>query len=145
MPSTREILDQMFVNLVKVKLDQDILEKMIPVVDGLIERLRGGLDPLSEQSWNRLRIALAGMLAHGWALGMNPFNSPNLYCDGDPVEVRVSRDILVPLSVLKSLRYVKKDGRGRVEKALFEPGAEVRVKEQIDLILRDIEKRHWKE
>jgi hypothetical protein len=27
----------------------------------------------------------------------------------------------------------------------FEPGAEVRVKEQIDLMLRDIEKKHWKE
>lgn len=145
MPSTREILDQMFVNLVKVKLDQDILEKMIPVVDGLLERLRGGLDPQTEQSWNRLRIALAGMLAHGWALGMNPFNSPNAYCDGDKVEVRVSRDILVPIEVLKSLRYVKKDGRGRVEKALFEPGSDVRVKEQIDIILRDIEKKHWKE
>jgi hypothetical protein len=145
MPSTREILDQMFVNLVKVKLDQDILEKMIPVVDGLLERLRGGLDAQSEQSWNRLRIALAGMLAHGWALGMNPFNSPNQYNDGEKVEVRVSRDILVPIEVLKSLRYVKKDGRGRVEKALFEPGAEVRIKEQIDLMLRDIEKKHWKE
>jgi hypothetical protein len=145
MPSTREILDQMFVNLVKVKLDQDILEKMIPVVDGLLERLRGGLDPQSEQSWNRLRIALAGMLAHGWALGMNPFNSPNQYNDGEKVEVRVSRDILVPIEGLKSLRYVKKDGRGRVEKALFEPGAEVRIKEQIDLMLRDIEKKHWKE
>jgi hypothetical protein len=145
MPSTREILDQMFVNLVKIKLDSDILEKMIPVVDGLLERLRGGLDPQTEQSWNRLRIALAGMLAHGWALGMNPFNSPNRYSDGDKVEVRVSRDILVPIEVLKSLRYVKKDGRGRVEKALFEPSAEVRIKEQIDLMLRDIEKKHWKE
>jgi hypothetical protein len=85
------------------------------------------------------------MLAHGWALGMNPFNSPSRYSDGDKVEVRVSRDILVPIEVLKSLRYVKKDGRGRVEKALFEPSAEVRIKEQIDLMLRDIEKKHWKE
>ena len=68
MPNTREILDQMFVNLVKVKVDQDTLEKMVPVVDGLLERLRGGLNLESEQAWNRLRIALAGMLAHGWAL-----------------------------------------------------------------------------
>jgi hypothetical protein len=145
MPNTREILDQMFVNLVKVKLDEDILEKMIPVVDGLLERLRGGLNLESEQSWNRLRIALAGMLAHGWALGMNPFNSPNRHVDGEGVEVRVSRDILVPIEVLKSLRYVKRDGRGRVEKALFEPGAEVRVREQIDIMLREIEDKHWKE
>jgi hypothetical protein len=145
MPNTREILDQMFVNLVKVKLDPDILEKMVPVVDGLMERLRGGLNLDTDQAWNRLRIALAGMLAHGWALGMNPFNSPNSHCDGDSVEVRVSRDILVPIEVLKSLRYVKRDEMGRIQKALFEPSAEVRVKEQIDLMLRDIEHKHWKE
>ena len=34
---------------------------------------------------------------------------------------------------------------GRIEKALFEPSAEVRIKEQIDLMLRDIEHKHWKE
>lgn len=145
MPNTREILDQMFINLVKVKLDADILEKMVPVVDGLLERLRGGLEIESEQSWNRLRIALAGMLAHGWALGMNPFNSPNTHIDGDRVEVRVSRDILVPNEVLKSLRYVKRDDKGRIEKALFEPSAEARIKEQIDIMLRTIEKKHWKD
>jgi len=145
MPNTRDILDQMFVNLVKVKLDPDILDKMVPVVDGLMDRLRGGLNLESDQAWNRLRIALAGMLAHGWALGMNPFNSPNQHCDGDPLEVRVSRDILVPIEVLKALRYVKRDELGRIEKALFEPSAEVRIKEQIDLILRDIEDKHWKE
>lgn len=145
MPNTREILDQMFINLVKVKLDADILEKMVPVVDGLLERLRGGLEIESEQSWNRLRIALAGMLAHGWALGMNPFNSPNTHVDGDRVEVRVSRDILVPNEVLKSLRYVKRDEKGRIEKALFEPSAEARIKEQIDIMLRTIEKKHWKD
>ena len=67
-------------------------------------------------------------------------NSPNAHCDGERVEVRVSRDILVPIEVLKSLRYVKRDGLGRIEKALFEPSAEIRIKEQIDLMLRDIEK-----
>ena len=34
---------------------------------------------------------------------------------------------------------------GRFGDQLFEPGAEVRIKEQIDLMLRDIEKKHWKE
>jgi hypothetical protein len=32
---------------------------------------------------------------------------------------------------------------GRIEKAFFEPSAEVRVKEQIDKILSEISKRHW--
>jgi len=145
MADTREILDQMFVNLVKVRLDPDIMEKMVPVVDGLLERLRGGLDLETEQAWNRLRIALAGMLAHGWALGMNPFNTPNQHIDGEKVEVRVSRDILVPIEVLKALRYVKRDNMGRIEKALFEPSAEARIREQIDLMLREIEKKHWRD
>ncbi len=76
---------------------------------------------------------------------MNPFNSPTHHCDGDRVEVRVSRDILVPIEVIKSLRYVKRDEMGRIEKALFEPSAEMRVKELINLMLRDVEQKHWKE
>jgi hypothetical protein len=76
---------------------------------------------------------------------MNPFNSPNTHLDGDRVEVRVSRAILVPNDVLKSLRYVKRDDKGRIEKALFEPSAEARIKEQIDIMLRTIEKKHWKD
>ncbi|MDP6528097.1 MAG: hypothetical protein QGI43_00185 [Gemmatimonadota bacterium] len=145
MPDTREVVHQMFLNLVKIRLDPDTIDRMVPVVDGLMERLRGSLDLESDPDWNRLRIALAGMLAHGWAMGMNPFNSPNQHSDGEAVEVRVSRDILIPMEVLKALRYVKKDSLGRVEKALFEPGTEVRAREQIDIILREVEKKHWKE
>ena len=145
MTATNEIIQQMFINLAKLRLETEIVERMSPVVDGLIQRLKGNLDLSTDEGWNRLRIALCGMLAHGWALGMNPFNSPNAHCDGDRVEVRVSRDILVPIEVLKSLRYVKRDGMGRIEKALFEPSAEVRIKEQIDIMLRDIETKHWKE
>jgi hypothetical protein len=58
--------------------------------------------------------------------------------------VRVSRDILAPLEVLKAIRYVKKDDLGRIQKVLFEPSAETRVKEQIDKILKEIELKHWK-
>jgi len=143
MANSREVLDQMFVNLVKVKLDQDVLDKMVPVVDGLIERLRGGLNLDTEQGWNRLRIALAGMLAHGWAMGMHPYNNPKANADGTPLEVRVSKDILLPIEALQSLRYIKKDDLGRIEKAFFEPSAEVKAKEQIDRILSEIAKKHW--
>jgi hypothetical protein len=83
------------------------------------------------------------MLAHGWAIGMNPFNNPKVKADGTPLEVRVSRDILISMEALKSLRYVKKDTLGRVEKAFFEPSAEARIKEQIERILREIAKKHW--
>ncbi len=144
MTATNEIIQQMFVNLTKLRLEPEIVDRMSPVVDGLIQRLKGNLDLTSDEGWNRLRIALCGMLAHGWALGMSPFNSPEENVDGDAIEVRVSRDILAPLEVLKSIRYVKKDEHGRIQKVLFEPSAETKVKEQIDRILKDVEFKHWK-
>jgi hypothetical protein len=144
MTATNDIIHQMFVNLAKLRLEPEIVDRMGPVVDGLIQRLKGNLDLSTEEGWNRLRIALCGMLAHGWALGMSPFNSPETNVDGDAIEVRVSRDILAPLEVLKAIRYVKKDDLGRIQKVLFEPSAETRVKEQIDNILKEIELKHWK-
>jgi len=145
MTQTREIISQMFVNLAKLRLEADVVDRMAPVVDGLIQRLRGNIDLSTEEGWNRLRIALCGMLAHGWALGMSPFNSPDENVDGEPLEVRVSKDILTPLEVLKSIRYAKKDSPGRIQKVLFEPSGETLAKEQIDRILQDIESKHWKE
>ena len=145
MTPTSDIVQQMFINLAKLRLEPEIIERITPVVDGLMQRLKGNLDLSTEEGWNRLRIALCGMLAHGWALGMSPFNSPDENVDGDPIEVRVSRDILAPLEVLKSIRYAKKDSHGRIQKVLFEPSAEVRAKEQIDKILREVEQKHWKE
>ena len=76
-------------------------------------------------------------------MGMHPFNSPKRKADGAPLEVRVSKDILLPIEALQSLRYIKKDELGRIEKAFFEPSAEVKVKEQIDRILSEIAKKHW--
>ncbi|RPJ42963.1 MAG: hypothetical protein EHM19_09605 [Candidatus Latescibacterota bacterium] len=144
MTATSDIIHQMFVNLAKLRLEPEIVERMSPVVDGLIQRLKGNLDLSTEEGWNRLRIALCGMLAHGWALGMSPFNSPETNVDGETIEVRVSRDILAPIEVLKAIRYVKKDEHGRIQKVLFEPSADTKAKEQIDQILREIELKHWK-
>lgn len=144
MTATNDIIQQMFINLAKLRLEPEIIERMAPVVDGLIQRLKGNLDLSTDEGWNRLRIALCGMLAHGWALGMSPFNSPDANIDGNPIEVRVSRDILAPIEILKSIRYAKKDPQGRIQKVLFEPSAETRVKEQIDHILKEIEMKHWK-
>lgn len=145
MTQTREIISQMFVNLAKLRLEPEVVDKMAPVVDGLVLRLKGNIDLSTDEGWNRLRIALCGMLAHGWALGMSPFNSPDENVDGDSIEVRVSKDILTPIEVLKSIRYAKKDDRGRIQKVLFEPSAETLAKEQIDRILQDIETKHWKD
>jgi hypothetical protein len=143
MSETRKIVTHMFVNLTRLPLDDKVAKQAAAVVDGLIDKLTAEMPEVSKSDWRRLRIAFCGMLAHGWTMGMNPFNNPNVKADGKPVEVRVSKDILIPIEALKALRYVKKDNLGRVEKAFFEPSAEAKIKEQIDRILAEIAKKHW--
>jgi hypothetical protein len=143
MSDTSKILKHMFVNLTKLQLDEKVANQGASVVDGLIEKMRAEMPKVSKTDWHKLRIAFCGMLAHGWAMGMNPFNNPKMKADGAPLEVRVSKDILIPMEALKALRYVKRDDLGRVEKAFFEPSPEARVKEQIERILAEIAKKHW--
>jgi hypothetical protein len=143
MSETSKIVNHMFINLVKIPLSDRVTKQAAAVVDGLLEKLFAEMPDICEADWHKIRIALCGMLAHGWALGMNPFNNPKVTIDGNPLEVRVSRDILITMEALKSLRYVKKDKLGRVEKAFFEPSAEARVKEQIEKILAEIARKHW--
>jgi hypothetical protein len=143
MSETAKIISHMFVNLVKVPLDERVSRQAASVVDGLIAKLAVDMPHVSKADWHKMRIALCGMLAHGWNLGMHPYNSPRVTVDGGSLEVRVSKDILIPMEALKSLRYVKRDSMGRVEKAFFEPSAEAKIKEQIEKILAEIARKHW--
>ncbi len=143
MSETPKIVRHMFVNLARLPLDEKAAKQASSVVDGLIEKMQSELPSISKADWHKLRIAFCGMLAHGWAMGMHPFNNPKLKADSTPLEVRVSKDILLPIEALQSLRYIKKDDLGRVEKAFFEPSPEVKVKEQIDRILAEVAKKHW--
>ena len=83
------------------------------------------------------------MVVHGWGLGMHPDNNPNADQDQKPIEVKVCKDILVPMEHLKSLRYLKKDSYGRVKKVLFEPDQNARIRGQIDSILGEIASEKW--
>ena len=143
MSETPKIVRHMFINLTRLPLDEKSAKQASSVVDGLIAKMQTELPEVSKADWHKLRIAFCGMIAHGWAMGMHPFNNPKTKADGTPLEVRVSKDILLPIEALQSLRYIKKDDLGRVEKAFFEPSAEVKVKEQIDRILTEIAKKHW--
>ncbi|MBT4292763.1 hypothetical protein HOD41_08730, partial [bacterium] len=64
--------------------------------------------------------------------------SPANDTDGESLEVRVSKDILIPMNDLKSIRYIQKDSEGRVKKALFEPDQNIRIRNSIDEILAEI-------
>lgn len=143
MSDTAKLVNQMFVNLVRLRLDDRIAKQAAGVVDGVVEKVLCESPDATEETRRKLRIALCGMLAHGWALGMNPYNNPDITVERKPLEVRVSKDILISMEALKALRCVKKDKLGRVEKAFFEPSAESKVKERIDKILDEIARKHW--
>ena len=76
---------------------------------------------------------------------MHPFHNPSQDIDGKLLEVRASKDILVPVKDLKAIRYLKKDKYGRVRKALFEPDQNARVRGQIDSLLSEIAVNKWQE
>ena len=81
MSETPKIIKHMFVNLAKLVLDDKVAQQASAVVDGLIEKMQAELPGVSEVDWHKLRIAFGGMLAHGWAMGMHPFNNPATKAD----------------------------------------------------------------
>ena len=104
----------------------------------VIDRVGGNFDLDTVQGQNTFRALLCSMVVHGWGNGMHPYHNPGTNQDGNAVEVRVSKDILMSMEDLQSLRYVKKDDQGRVKQALFEPDHNVRIRQQIDEILIEI-------
>ncbi len=134
-------LKGIFARLLRSGLPQDRIDKLVPVVDGVLDRMQGNFDPETVQGQNMMRALLCSMVAHGWGLGMHPHNNPGLNLDGDAIEVRVCKDILLPMEDIKSLRYIKKDADGRVKKALFEPDQNARIRQHIESILSDVSQR----
>ncbi|MEE9270053.1 MAG: hypothetical protein V3V49_07310 [Candidatus Krumholzibacteria bacterium] len=140
-----KMLTEMFARLLNVEIGPRVLEKLVPVVEGVSDKVHGTLDLETVQGENTFRALICSMIVHGWGLGMHPDNNADHNLDGKPVEVKVCKDILVPIDTLKSIRYVKKDEYGRVKKALFEPDQNARIWTQIDDMLVRIAKEKWQE
>jgi hypothetical protein len=136
--NTDQILRTMFARLLQLEVDPRLEGRLSAVIDSVMERVTEKYDLETVQGQNTFRALLCSMVVHGWGNGMHPFNNPACDQDGQPVEVRVSKDILMAMEDLQSLRYVQKDDQGRVKKALFEPDQNVRVRQQIDDILGEI-------
>ncbi len=136
--NTDRILKAMFSRLLQIEVEPAVTEKLVLVVDGVMDRLRDNLDLETVQGQNTFRALVCSMIAHGWGMGMHPHNNPSRNLEGDAIEVKVSKDILMPMEDLQSLRYIKKDSDGRVRKALFEPDQNARIRQHIDTILSDI-------
>jgi hypothetical protein len=143
MSTTPKILNEMFGRLLGLQVGPQVTDKLTPVIDGVIEKVHGSLDLDTVQGQNTLRALICSMVVHGWGLGMHPDNNPSVDQETKPIEVKVCKDILVPMDHLKSLRYLKKDSYGRVKKVLFEPDQNARIRGQIDSILGEIASQKW--
>ena len=143
--NTDKILKTMFSRLLQMEIEPRMITKLSAVIDSVMERVGGNFDLETVQGQNTFRALLCSMVVHGWGNGMHPFHNPGQNLEGQAVEVRVSKDILMSMADLQSLRYVKKDAEGRVKKALFEPDQNVRVRQQIDDILAEISESKWQD
>ena len=143
--NTDRILRTMFTRLLQLEIDEGMTTKLCAVIDSVTERLGGNFDLETVQGQNTFRALLCSMVVHGWGNGMHPFHNPDENQGGDPVDVRVSKDILMSMADLQSLRYVNKDDQGRVKQALFEPDHNERVRQHIDDILAEISQNKWQD
>ncbi len=143
--NTDQILRTMFARLLQLEVDEKLESRLSAVIDSVMERVTSKFDLETVQGQNTFRALLCSMVVHGWGNGMHPYHNPTTNQDGHALEVRVSKDILMGMEDLQSLRYVKKDDQGRVKKALFEPDQNVRVRQQIDDILGEIAQDKWPE
>ena len=143
--NTDRILKTMFARLLQVEVDDAVVTKLCAVIDSVTDRVGGNFDLDTVQGQNTFRALLCSMVVHGWGNGMHPFHNPTVNQDGNPVEVRVSKDILMSMADIQALRYVKKDEQGRVKQALFEDDHNVRVRQQIDDILGEISQSKWRD
>jgi len=145
MSVVEKMLREMFARLINIEPSDQVIEKLIPVINGVTEKVNGQLDLETVQGQNTFRALICSMIAHGWGLGMHPDNNPVANLDDKPLEVKACKDILIPMDTLKSIRYVKKDQYGRVKKALFEPDQDARIWSSIDDMLGRLAKDKWQE
>jgi hypothetical protein len=142
---TEKMMKEMFARLLNIEVSPAVMEKLVPVIDGVTEKIDSQMSLDTVQGQNTFRALICSMIAHGWGLGMHPDNNPNANLDGKTLEAKVCKDILVPMETMKSIRYVKKDQYGRVRKALFEPDQNARIWGSIDEMLEKLAKEKWQE
>jgi hypothetical protein len=145
MEIAEKILREVFHRLLNTEPREEVLDKLRSVIDGMMEKFQDTFNLDTVQRQNTFKAVICSMLVHGWGMGMHPFNNPDKNLDGKMIEVRVSKDILIPLENIKALRYVKKDEQGRVKKVLFEADQNERIRRQIDKLLEKISKEKWGE
>ncbi len=145
MEITEKILREVFHRLVNMEPEDEVFSRLNGVINGMMDKFQDTFDLDTVQRQNTFRAIICSMFVHGWGIGMHPFNNPDRNLDERSIEVRVSKDILIPMENIKALRYVKKDDKGRVKKVLFEPDQKERIRGQIDNLLDKIASEKWGE
>jgi hypothetical protein len=145
MADTKKILAEMFSRFLNIDVSDEVQDKLLSLTEKIEKSIHEDLDLSTVQGQNTLKILLGTLVAYSWGIGMHPFHNPDTDLDGNFVEVRSSKDIMVPLKDLKAIRYLKKDKYGRVKKALFEPDQNARIRSQIDGLLEEITVNKWQE
>ncbi len=145
MTVVEKMMREMFARLINIEVSQDVMDRLVPVIQGVMEKVHGQIDLETVQGRNTFQALICSMVAHGWGLGMHPDNNPTHNLDGKPLEVKACKDILVPMETLKAIRYVKKDEYGRVRKALFEPDQNARIWSSIDDMLGQLAREKWQD
>jgi hypothetical protein len=145
MSVVEKMLKEMFARLINIEVSSAVMEKLVPVIEGVTDKVDGQLDLDTVQGQNTFRALICSMVAHGWGLGMHPDNNPRADLDKRPLEVKTCKDILIPMDALKSIRFVKRDEYGRVKKALFEPDQNARIWSSIDDMLERLAREKWQE
>ncbi len=145
MEITEKILREVFHRLVNMEPEDEVFSRLNGVINGMMDKFQDTFDLDTVQRQNTFRAIICSMFVHGWGTGMHPFNNPDRNLDERSIEVRVSKDILIPMENIKALRYVKKDDKGRVKKVLFEPDQKERIRGQIDNLLDKIASEKWGE
>lgn len=145
MSVVEKMLREMFARLLNIEISDKVIQRLVPVIEGVTEKVDGKLDLDTVQGQNTFRALICSMVAHGWGLGMHPDNNPTTNLDGKSLEVKACKDILIPMDTLKAIRYVKKDEYGRVKKALFEPDQNARIWSSIDDMLGRLAKDKWED
>jgi len=145
MADTQTVVEKMFARFLNLEVSEDILQRLVTLVSKVEHSIGEDLDLDSVQGQNTLKVLLSTLVVYGWGLGMHPYNNPDADREGHALEVRASRDILVPMRDLQAIRYVKKDRHGQIKKVLFEPDQNARVRSQIDNLLTEISLKKWED
>ena len=143
MAQTRKVVEEMFARFLNIDIPEPLTERLLRLIERIENSITDDLDLSTVQGQNTLKVLLGTLVSYAWGLGMHPFNNPVLDRDGEALEIRSSKDILVPVRDVQAIRYVKKDRHGRVKKVLFEPDQNARVRGQIDDLLTEISLKKW--